>query len=138
MRKPAIAGLCAERRETLLTARRPAFTAIARLATLEATPLLLPRLAASLVAAERALALRSACLFRLLRQRHTGFRAERIVDCRHALAGRTLDVAQIGALVATAERNRDTRGAGTRRAADAVHIALRHIRQVVIDHMGHA
>src|SRR5438067_481833 len=49
-----------------------------------------------------------------------------------------LDVAQEGGLFVVAERDRDARRAGPRRAADAVHVALRNVRQVVVDDVADA
>src|SRR6202166_3589976 len=45
------------------------------------------------------------------------------------------DVAQEGHLLAVAQRDRDACGAGARGTADAVHIGLRYVRQVVVYHM---
>src|SRR5581483_517884 len=60
------------------------------------------------------------------------------VGLRDRRADQPFDVAQIGGFLMVAERNGDAVGAGTRGAADAVHIALRDVRQVVIDHMADA
>src|SRR3954447_13756964 len=53
-------------------------------------------------------------------------------------ADQLLDVAQERPLLGVAERDRDAGGAGASRAADAVHVALRNIRQVVIDDVADA
>ena len=45
-----------------------------------------------------------------------------------ARADQLFDVAQVGALLAAAKRDRDAVGAGARGAADAVHVGLRHVR----------
>src|ERR1041385_5577490 len=55
---------------------------------------------------------------------------------RHA--DQLFDVAEIGQLVVGAERDRDAVGAGPRGAADAVHVALRDVRQVEVDDVAHA
>src|SRR5579871_4828537 len=57
---------------------------------------------------------------------------------RDALADQLLDVAQVLPLLAAAERERDPGGAGARGAADPVHVALRLVRQRVVDDMGDA
>ena len=49
-----------------------------------------------------------------------------------------LDVAQIAALVAAAEGDRDAVGAGARGAADAVDILLGHVGQVEVDDVADA
>src|SRR5262245_54781062 len=49
-----------------------------------------------------------------------------------------LDVAQVGALLGVAERDRDAAGAGARGAADAVHVAFGNVRQVVVDDVADA
>src|SRR4051812_86365 len=59
-------------------------------------------------------------------------------DHRNALVDQLLDIAQEGALLAVAERDGDTVGAGARRTADAMDIALGNVRQVEIDDMGDA
>jgi hypothetical protein len=46
-----------------------------------------------------------------------------------------LDVLEISTLARIAERQRRSAGAGPRRAADAMHVALRLVRQFVIDDM---
>src|SRR5262249_48063067 len=56
-------------------------------------------------------------------------------DCH---ANELLDVAQIDPFLRIAKRDRDPIGAGARGAADAVHVAFRDVRQVVIDHMADA
>ena len=60
------------------------------------------------------------------------------VGRRNGDADQLLDVAQEGALLRVAERDRDAVGAGARGAADAVHVALGHVRQVVVDDVGDA
>src|SRR3984893_9437241 len=50
-------------------------------------------------------------------------------------ADQLLDIAQERHLLAVAQRDRDAGGAGARGAADAVHIGLRYVRQVVVYHM---
>src|SRR5580700_8802633 len=54
---------------------------------------------------------------------------------RNGHADELFDVAQERDLLAIAQRDRDARGAGARGAADAVHIGLRYVRQVVVYHM---
>ena len=49
-----------------------------------------------------------------------------------------LDIAQERQLVVRAQRDRDAIGAGARGAADAVHVAFRHVRQVEVDDVGDA
>src|SRR5262245_44348429 len=49
-----------------------------------------------------------------------------------------LDIAQQRALLAVTERDRDPIGAGARGAADAVHVAFGHVREVVIHDMADA
>src|SRR5206468_12981423 len=51
-------------------------------------------------------------------------------DDAQRLLGEPLDVAQVGALLAIAERQRDPARAGARRAADAVHVALGLVGQL--------
>ena len=53
-------------------------------------------------------------------------------------ADELLDVAQEGQLFAVAERDGDAVGAGARGAADAVHVGLRHVRQVEVDDVADA
>src|SRR5262249_24969714 len=48
------------------------------------------------------------------------------------------DVAKIAALLSSAEGERRATGPGSRRAADAMDIALRHVRQIEIHHVGDA
>src|ERR1044071_9688781 len=55
---------------------------------------------------------------------------------RHA--DQPLDIAEIRSLFVIAERDGDALGAGPRGAADAVDVALRHVRQVVIDDVADA
>src|SRR5579871_1406103 len=55
------------------------------------------------------------------------------IGCRYRDANELLDVAQQRRLIVIAERDRDARGAGARRAADAMHIGLRHVRQIVVE-----
>src|SRR5258708_5238450 len=57
---------------------------------------------------------------------------------RYLLADQALDVPEIGALLAVAQRDRRTRGAGAGGTANAVDIGFRHVRQLVIHHMGDA
>src|SRR3954454_2859526 len=45
-----------------------------------------------------------------------------------------LDIAQERPLLGVAERDRDAGGAGASGAADAMHVAFRNVRQVVVDH----
>src|SRR6185437_4943592 len=82
-------------------------------------------------------ALRRAPPGRTRRLRRTGRgprrRALRQRIDRDALARQLLDVAEIGPLLAVAERDRDALGAGPGGAADAVDIGLRDIGQVVVD-----
>ena len=49
-----------------------------------------------------------------------------------------LDIAQERALLAVAEGDRDAVGASARGAADAVDVALRHVRQIEVDDVGDA
>ena len=56
---------------------------------------------------------------------------------RDRLPGQALDVAQQIALLRVAKRDGDARGAGACRAADAVDIALRHVRQLEVDDVRH-
>src|SRR6185503_4174050 len=49
--------------------------------------------------------------------------------------GQALDVAEIGALAAVAERDGHAFGAGARSAADAMDVGLGHVRQLVVHHM---
>ncbi len=51
------------------------------------------------------------------------------------LAGQFLDLAQNRPLAVVAERNGEAGLACARRAADAVHIGLRHVRQLVVHHV---
>ena len=60
-----------------------------------------------------------------------GFRSP--IDARNWLLGEALDIAQQAALLAAAQRNRDAFRAGARRAANAVDVALRGEREVVIN-----
>src|SRR5262249_61741073 len=53
------------------------------------------------------------------------------------LPDQALDVVQLVALVRIAKRNGRACGTGARGASDAVHIVLRHIRQLVIHHVCH-
>src|SRR5687768_16847367 len=48
------------------------------------------------------------------------------------------DVAEVGRLLAVAEGDRGTFGAVAGGAPDAVNVGLRHVRQLVIDHMADA
>src|SRR4051812_47023465 len=43
------------------------------------------------------------------------------------------DVTQESPLLRIAERDRDPLGAGTRGAADAMHVALRNVRKIIVD-----
>jgi hypothetical protein len=54
---------------------------------------------------------------------------------RNSLPCKLLDIAQQPAFLAIAERNRNPVGSGARRAPNAMHVRLRHIRQIVVDHM---
>ena len=54
------------------------------------------------------------------------------------LTRRLLDLAQQGAFAIIAERDRAARGAGARRAADAMDVSLGRLRQFVIHDMRHA
>src|ERR1700730_1303846 len=54
---------------------------------------------------------------------------------RYRHADEFFDVAQERHLFAVAQRDRDAGGAGARGTADAVHIGLRYVRQVVVYHM---
>src|SRR5450755_974601 len=68
-------------------------------------------------------------------------RARAMVFCRrfgclefpNRRAREAFDVAQVAALFATAQRDRDARSARARRATDAVHVALRDVRQIEVD-----
>ena len=51
------------------------------------------------------------------------------------LAGELLDLPQLTALIATAERCGDTGCAGAARSANAMHINLRHFGQLVVNHV---
>src|SRR5262249_15231288 len=57
---------------------------------------------------------------------------------RNRHSDQLLDVAQVGALLGIAERDRDAVGAGAGGAADAVHVALGNVRQVVVDDVADA
>src|SRR5688500_3532406 len=57
---------------------------------------------------------------------------------RHRLADQLLDVAQKRPLLDIAERDRHAVGASARGAADAVDIALRHVRQLEVDDVADA
>src|SRR5439155_717408 len=57
---------------------------------------------------------------------------------RHFLANQPLDVAEIGALLAVAQRDCRASGAGASGAADAVDIGFRHVRQLIVHHVGDA
>ena len=61
-----------------------------------------------------------------------------LVGGRDRHADQLLDVAQERPLLAVAERDRDAVGAGARGAADAMHVALRDVRQVVVDDVADA
>ncbi len=78
---------------------------------------------------------RSGIAVRRLRRRMTD---ATLVGRRDRDADQLLDVAQEGALLAVAERDRDAVGAGARGAADAVDVALRDVRQVEIDDVADA
>src|SRR3974390_2329841 len=60
------------------------------------------------------------------------------VGCRAAHPDQTLDIAQIGALLVIAERDRSPVRTRTGGAADAMHVALRDVGQIVVDDMAHA
>src|SRR5437899_5703455 len=71
---------------------------------------------------------RSGSLLRAMCRSAVAFRRDRQAD-------ELLDRAQIRRLLGVAQRDRDAGRAGARGAADAVHIALRLVRQVVVDDM---
>ncbi len=53
----------------------------------------------------------------------------------HLLANELLDIFQVGKFLALAEGDGFTGKAGAARAANAVHVALRNVRQLIINHM---
>src|SRR6266571_1128025 len=61
-----------------------------------------------------------------------------IADDRHALLDQPLDVPEKSTFLAVTELDRNAVGSGAGSAADAVHIAFRHVRQVEIDDMSDA
>jgi len=60
------------------------------------------------------------------------------VGRRDRHADQPLDVAQIGAFLVIAERDRYAIGAGACRAADAMDVGFRDVRQIVIEHVADA
>lgn len=60
------------------------------------------------------------------------------VDSRNGLARELLDVAQKGPLLAVTERDGDAGRSGACRAANAMHIGFRDVRQINVDHVAHA
>ncbi len=110
--------------------------ALMTLAFLPAVPLaaVVGLTVAALVLALRRLAVRRAIRTRL----GGGSRVVAPVRRRDRHADQLLDVAQIGPLLAVAERDRHALRAGARSAADAVHVALRNVRKVVVDDMADA
>ena len=56
---------------------------------------------------------------------------------RNAMADELLDLRQMHRVVLAAEADRVAEGAGTRRAADAMHVVLRVLRQVEVEDMAH-
>lgn len=50
----------------------------------------------------------------------------------NGLPCKPLDVAQVGALLTIHERDRNALGAGTRCAADTVHVAFRNVRDLIV------
>src|SRR5262245_20659928 len=58
------------------------------------------------------------------------------VFCSDRLPRQPLDVAELGALLVVTEGDGDAAAAGARRAADAMHVALRNIRQLEVHHVG--
>ena len=67
-----------------------------------------------------------------------GRRIAAAVGRRDRHADQLLDVAQKRPLLGLAERDRHPVGAGAGGAADAMHVALRNVRQVVVDHVADA
>src|SRR5437016_4413753 len=61
-----------------------------------------------------------------------------LIGCRNRGTNQSLDIAQERHLVGVAEGYRDAGRARTRGAADAVHVAFRNVRQVVVDHVADA
>src|SRR5678816_858961 len=57
-------------------------------------------------------------------------------DHGDSLVGQPLDALELAALAAVAERQGDARGAGTRRAADTMDVALGIDWQLVVDDVG--
>src|SRR3546814_2216847 len=70
--------------------------------------------------------------------RRTVIIRRRRADHRDRLLGEPLDVPQVAALVAVAERDRHAAGAGTRGADDAEHVDPRFVRQLVVDEVSDA
>ena len=60
------------------------------------------------------------------------------VLARNRLPRQLLNRPQLVLVIRRAKRNRLARGPGPRGAANAVHIGLGHLRQIMLDHMGHA
>src|SRR6185312_13636508 len=102
------------RRAAMPVRRRPATPAAARLRRSRAIPLRCRR-----------------CRWRTVGEGMVG-------DDRERPARQPLDIAQQRPLLGAAKGERDAGAAGTRGAADAVDVALRHVRQVEIDDMGNA
>src|SRR6185437_747742 len=67
--------------------------------------------------------------------RLAGACAQAVLGNGEALPRQFFDIAQEGPFRSVAKRDRGTVGAGARRPADAVDVALGQIRQLVIDHM---
>src|SRR6185369_499953 len=89
---------------------------------------------AALVSAMRAAAVAA---LRLLRGR-SGPSAGAPVGRRDRHPDQPFDIAEEGAFLVIAERDRHALGAGARGAADAVDVALRDVRKVVIEHVADA
>src|SRR6188508_2584356 len=71
--------------------------------------------------------------FGLRYPRRFGRPSAALVGGRNGNANQLLDVAQKRALLVIAERDRNAVSAGARGAADPVDVALRNVRQVVVD-----
>src|ERR1051325_7778110 len=93
--------------------------------------------AAALLAAAAVLLFAAARLLRTVLFRGLAVRSRRraAVRCRNGDPDQLLDVAQISPLLVIAEGDRGAVRAGTRGAADPVHVALRNVRQIVVDHV---
>jgi hypothetical protein len=85
--------------------------------------ILLTRLASGSRLCHRAFLLRTSLVAD--RRRHDG----------QAAAGQFLDIAEVFPLVGRTECNRDAARASSCRAADSMHVALRNVRQLVVDDM---